>query len=486
MQRKKEVFELAEELRKEEINEKKRKLILKNIGEGMEKEKTMKLSVKEGTSASVMTGFGNSYITPYALALNANNAQIGFLSSFVGLVSPLSQIFGSKLMEKFSRKKIIVTAVTLHALMWIPVLVLTFLFSGNILKPYLPILLIIIYSILAIFGSIAGPSWFSLMGDIVPEKIRGRYFGKRNRVAESVALISFITAAFLLDFFKTKGLVLVGFSLLFSIACMARLISVFLFKKHYEPKFRLEKGYYFPLWQFIKKAYSNNFGRFVIFVSLIHFATAIAGPFFAVYMLKDLNFSYTAFMLVNVTSSLASLISMPIWGKFSDKYGNRELLRIGSILIPLFPILWLFSKSPYYLAFVPQLIGGLGWAAFNLGASNFIYDSVSIQRRGLCVAYFNVLIGIGVFLGASLGGLLAHYLTIAFMNKLLFIFLISGILRFVVVLIALPLIKEIRHLKKPKSNPFFYFKEIMPMKGMVYGIVHNIAKIKDNIGSIKI
>lgn len=486
MQRKKEAFKLAEELRKEHIPEIKRRRILKSVKEKLEKERTMKLSIKEGASASVTAGFGSSYITPYALALNANNAQIGFLSSFTGLISPLSQLLGSKLMEKFSRKKIIATAVTIHALMWLPILLLSLLFWKNLFTSYLPIILIVFYSILAIFGSIAGPSWFSLMGDIVPEKIRGRYFGKRNRIGETVVLVSTIIAAFLLDFFKTKGLVLIGFSILFLLACIFRLISAFFFKKHYDPKFKLEKGYYFSFLQFIKKAPTNNFGKFVIFVSLMQFATAIAGPFFAVYMLKDLQFSYTTFMLINISASLSSLVFMPIWGKFSDKYGNRELLKLGSILIPFLPLLWIFSTSPYYLALVPQLAGGIGWGAFNLGASNFIYDSVSIQRRGLCVAYYNMFIGMGVFLGAGLGGLLAYYLTIAFMNKLLFIFLISSVTRLAVTLIILPLIKEVRKLKKPKANPLLYFNEIAPMKGMVYGIVHNIKKIKYNIGSIKI
>lgn len=479
----KERFELGEELRKAEVPEEKRKIILKNVHEKLEKEKTMKLSVKEGSFTSVMTGFGNSYVTPYALALNANNAQVGFLSSFAGLISPISQILGSKLMEKFSRKKIITISVAVQALMWLPILLLSLLFFKNIFTAYLPVILIVFYTLFAVFGSLATPAWFSLLGDIVPGKIRGKYFGKRNRIAETFVLLSTITAAFILDFFKTKGLVLIGFSVLFFFACLFRLFSAYLFKKHYEPKLKLKKGYYFSFLAFIKKAPSNNFGKFVIYVSLVNLATNIAAPFFAVYMLKDLNFSYITFMLVNISSSIFSLLFMPIWGKLSDKCGNRELLRLGSVLIPFLPIFWLFSKSPYYLAFVPQMIGGIGWAAFNLASSNFIYDSVSVSRRGLCISYFNIMNGIAVFIGASLGGLFAYYLTITFMNKLLFIFLISGLIRFFIVLIMLPLIKEIREVRKPKPLPL-YLKEVAPMRGFVYEVMDGIIKIKDGFKKI--
>jgi MFS family permease len=428
-----------------------------------------------------MSGLTDSYITPYALTLKANNVQIGLLSSIPSLLAPISQVFGSRLMERYSRKRIMVISVALNALMWLPILLLSvFLWRGFFTK-YLPVMLIAFYSLYAIFGALAGPAWFSLLGDVVPEKIRGRYFGRRNKICGGIALVATIIAAFILDFFKTKGLVLIGFSVLFLVACIARLISAFLFTKHCEPNLKLEKGYYFSFWQFLKKARGNNFGRFVIYVSAMNLAVNIAGPFFAVYMLKDLGFSYITFMLINISAAIFSLLSMPIWGKFSDKYGNRELLRVGSLLVPLLPVFWIFSKSPIYIALVPQFISGVGWAAFNLSIGNFVYDAVTPQRRAICVAYLNVIAGIGVFIGASLGGLLAQYLTISFMNKLLFIFLISGIARMLVAALLLKGVKEVRKVKQPERNPLSYLKEISPIKGMIYEAVDSVKGIK-NIG----
>lgn len=447
----------------------------------LEKERTMKLSIKEGSTSSVMSGLTGDYITPYALALNANNMQIGFLSSFSSLIPPISQIYGSKLMEKYSRKKIISVFVTLQALMWLPILFLSLFFWKNIFTSYLPIILIVFYSIYAILGAIAGPAWFSLMGDIIPDNIRGRYFGKRNKISGAVTLIFAIAAAFLLDFFKTKGLILLGFSILFFLACIFRLISANLFTKHYEPKLKLEKGYYFSFWQFIKKAPSNNFGRFVIFIALIYLGVSIASPFFSVYMLKDLHFSFITYMSINISASVLSILFMPIWGKFSDKHGNRELLKIGSLLISVLPILWLFSPSPIYIILVPQILSGIGWAAFNLSVGNFIYDSVTPQRRAICVSYYNILVGIFIFLGASLGGFLAQYIKISFMNIFLFLFLISGLARLAVTLIILPLIKEIRKTEKPKLNPFLYIKEIKPITSLTHEIIQDTRTIEKDV-----
>ena len=52
-------------------------------------EKTRKLSIIEGSFSSIAGGAGENYVSPYALSLNASNAEIGFLSSFPGLFGPL-------------------------------------------------------------------------------------------------------------------------------------------------------------------------------------------------------------------------------------------------------------------------------------------------------------------------------------------------------------------------------------------------------------
>ncbi|MFH1710902.1 MAG: MFS transporter [Nanoarchaeota archaeon] len=464
-------FEITKQaVKKAGLSKVKENQILEDVKDKLEKERTMKLSIKEGMSSSVMSGLGDANISLYAMQLNANNAQIGFLSSFPGLVSPFSQIIGSKLMERYSRKRLILTSVSMHALMWLPILVLGLFFWANLFTTALPVMLIIFYSLYAILGAIAGPSWFSLMGDLVPEKIRGRYFSKRNKICGAIALISTLVAAFFLDFLETKGLILLGFSIIFFLASMFRLLSANLFKKHYYPKLNLKKGYYFSFWQFLKNASKNNFGKFALYVALMHLASAIAGPFFAVYMRRDLGFSVLAFTLANIAAILTTLICLPLMGKLSDKYGNRELMKLGGIIIPFIPILWLLSPSPIYIMIVPQIFTGIGWAAFNFAASNFIYDSVTPQRRGICVAYFNMLAGIGVFIGATTGGLLAQYLTISFMNKLLFIFILSAFARLTVYFIMMPKIKEVRKVKKAKENPLLYLKEIKLTREGLYSI----------------
>ncbi|PIN90549.1 hypothetical protein COU57_03350 [Candidatus Pacearchaeota archaeon CG10_big_fil_rev_8_21_14_0_10_32_14] len=445
------------------------------------KKKSLNYSIVEGSFASVSNGAGEQYLVPYALALNANNAQVGFLSSFVGFIGASSQILGSKLMFKYSRKKLIVTFVFLQAAMWLVVLSLGLLYLKGALNSFYAVtLLILFYTIYSVFGSLAGPPWFSLLGDLAPEKGRGKYFSKRNRINGSVAMIAALIASFFLDYMKELGLVIIGFVILFAISCLGRFLSGFIFTKHYYPKLEMKKEHYFSFRQFIKKAPGNNYGKFVIFVGMMNIFVHFSGPFFTVYMLEELHYSYLWFTLVNLAGSLFTILSIPFWGEIGDRYGNRTLLVIGSLIVPIIPIFWLFSGNPIYLILTAQLASGIGWAAFNLGASNFIYDSVTPQRRGLCVSYYNMINGISIFIGAMAGGLVAQYVHLSFMNVFLFIFLISGIGRAIVSLTMLRKIKEVRTIEK-SENLFgeinlFMTKPLQHFFRGAYAIVPEVRK----------
>ncbi|MCH7568375.1 MAG: MFS transporter [Nanoarchaeota archaeon] len=413
------------------------------------KERALRKSIVEGSLYSTSHSFSTSFITPFALAIGSNSFHIGVLSSFSGLVAPLGQLRSSKLMEKYSRKSIIIKSKFLQAFFWLAIIGVAYLFWKGIVTIYLPYVLILLYVILTFLGGLIAPAWFSWMGDIVPEKERGKYFAKRNRIIGFVGVISFIIGAFLLDFFKTKGYILLGFGVIFGVAIIFQFISRAVMKTVFNPNFRVGKGYYFSFWNFLKTY--DNYGKFAVFQAVFFFSVMISAPFFTVYMLNDLGFSYVTFTMVILSSTVFYLIFTPLAGKFSDRYGNVKLLYVAGFLFPLVPLLWIFFRSPIFLILFPGLISGVANAAFSLGITNFTYDSVSPQKRGLCVAYTSLLVGVGVFGGGIIGGTLVQYLHITFMKPILFVFLISTILMIMTALFFLPQIKEERHTERMKG-----------------------------------
>jgi len=434
------------------------------------KQKALTDSINESAAASFSAGISTNYIVPFALALKANALHIGILSSLYGFIFPLSQLFGSRLMATRPRKKIVLKFVFLQALTWIPIAGLAMLFWKGLFQQYLPIALIVLYTIMAFFGGSAYPAWFSWIGDLIPAKDRGKYLGVRNKATGLVSLAAVLIGAFLLDAFKTKGFVLIGFAILFAAAFTFRLLSYNLFRHQYVPQFKVRKESYFSFWSFLKRF--DNYGKFAVWRGVLNFAFMIASPFFAVYMLQELNFNYVTFTIVSMSSAAFYLLFTPLVGKFSDRYGNIKLFYISNFIFAITPLLWIFIKTPVGLIFIPQLLSGLANATLLLSITSFTYDAVDPQKRGICVAYTGILIGIGIFLGSLLGGLIVHNADTFSTNPFFLVFSIAAATRFLAGIIFLPKIKE------EKSN----IKKLPPLH---IDVTHPFRTIHTEIGWFK-
>ena len=91
-------------------------------------DKSLGISIKEGCISSVTAGTGDSYISPFAVAIGASNSQIAALTSIPNLIAPLAQLITPKLIEKKKRKSVTITYVLFQALMWIPIIAISLFF----------------------------------------------------------------------------------------------------------------------------------------------------------------------------------------------------------------------------------------------------------------------------------------------------------------------------------------------------------------------
>ena len=105
-----------------------------------------------------------------------------------------------------------------------------------------------------------------------------------------------------------------------------------------------------------------------------------------------------------------------------------------------------------------MVLNGIAWSGMNLATTNFIFDSVSPKKRSLCFAYFSVIAGIGVSIGAGLGGYLSRLPLNLGINIFLFLFLISGLLRLITIFALSKRVKEIRQVKI--RRPFYQYLQI--------------------------
>jgi MFS family permease len=360
----------------------------------------------------------------------------------------------------------------LHALMWLPILLIPYIFHDHLV-----ISLIVFLAMGTIFDSISNPVWGSMMADLVPSESRGRFFGIRNRIAGLISMVFSYVAGGILQLLT--GNINLGFLIVFAAAVVFRLVSVYFLYRMYEPSPPTISTQHASLWGISRRMYSSNIGRFTIFTGLIYFSTSLASPFFTPYMLRELKFNYLTYTIVNSASALATLGFMTYWGKRSDRAGTVKVIKTTILLVPLIPIAWFISGNIYWIILV-QVFSGFAWAGFHLASTIFIFDASPQNDRTRYIALFNAMMFGGAFLGALVGGIVTPLLPQIKHSQFLTIFLASGVARMIVGIILQSRISEVRNVSEVSTRRLlFEGLELTKIMGLRRSISQQISRLKN-------
>lgn len=423
--------------------------------------RSLEASWKEGIPGNMMIVLAEFFLVPYALFLGAPYAAIGMLVGWPALLGSVFQLGATQMVQREgSRLRFLIKMTRLQGLVLIGAALLCF-WKG----PLSVILLTLFTIVFRVVGNWVATAWGSLMSDYLEPDERGRYMGSRTLVIGLAGIAALFFASMMLDGLKIYSEAF-AFGALFVLIGALRLLSSHLFKKMEDMPYEEKVESRFTFWMFIRRFKQSNFVKFVVFTAGITFATQLSAPYFSVYMLSDLKYNYFQFIGVHLMAVISGLVSAPLWGRVADHTGNARVLSVTGALIPFIPILWIFSTNWYYLLAV-EVYAGFIWGGFNLCAANFIFDSVSQEKRVRCLSYFNLINGAALFLGATLGGVLIEMLPAFNGYKAMSLFLISGLLRLFLYLLPIHRFKEVRASVQPLSSHELFFSAlgVRPLSG---------------------
>lgn len=422
---------------------------------------TLAHSRRDAVASSVMTGITDNYIGALAVYLRASLAQIGWLTALPQLVGASFQLLSVWLCRYLTRRRAIVTGAVIQSLAVFGMALLA-LFNPRDATSWLVLLAVFYHASL----NFIQPQWRSWMGSLVPARRRGAFFAGRTRLTMVTSFLVILFAGFLLGWFERWNLVGYGFALLLLLASAGRAYSAWHLRQMTDPEEQApHKRQSSQSSQPIRtyKAIANAFGErafreYSLFFAGMQLAVAMSGPFFAVYMLRNLEFTYWQFTANISTAILTQFFTLATWGHICDRYGSRIVMVISGCLIPVVPVLWIFSQDFYYLLLV-QVASGIAWGGFTLSTANYLYD-IRPPRADFAIyaAVQSALSACGVFCGALLGGYIAHQLPqfVALWpegwapeHPIVLLFVISGVLRGCVAAWFIPRSVELRVRHKP-------------------------------------
>ena len=456
-----------------------------NYAKDQETNKSLQHSLRDAVAYSVMTGSGETYLSAFAVFLKATTAQIGLLASLPPLIGSFAQLLSAWLGRRTrKRKSVILLGAYLQAASWLPIIILPMLYHENAVSILVGCVVVYYFA-----GNLVIPQWSSLMGDLVPERRRGRFFARRTGLASITTFVALVSAGTVLNFFATHHNTFLGYIIVFGVAAVARFVSTYHLNKMSDPPGKVAKLEVPTNEKWITRIRGSSFVRFAIFFSLMQFAVAIASPFFTVFMLRELKFTYFEFMVNTATSVLFQFITLNTWGRISDIFGNRRILLLTGFVIPIIPTLWLISHNFWYLLLV-QALSGISWAGYSLSAGNFLYELIPATKRATYLAFHNVLANSGTFFGAMLGGYLGTVLpsqltfagmTLQWTGVLSGVFLLSGIARITVAGLFLPRLREVRSVRAISvTGLIFRVARFNALSGLIFDIVGSRRRKSDS------
>ena len=97
----------------------------------------------------------------------------------------------------------------------------------------------------------------------------------------------------------------------------------------------------------------------------------------------------------------AQLISAPVWGRFSDKYGRRPALLVGLTAAGIAYLVFAFANS-IWLLLLSRLVQGAGGGTVGV-IQAYVADSVEPQNRAKALGWLSAATNVGVAIGPALG-----------------------------------------------------------------------------------
>jgi len=419
-----------------------------------------RFGIRDGLFQAVAQGGGEQYLSAFALLLHATPFQLSILSAVPQLLGTWAQLVSVKVSHWFpGRASQVFWGIIGQSVSWIPILALPLLWPDR--GPWLLIAAVAVYFI---FSHFTYPAWNSLITDLLEPNELGMYFAKRARVIALTSFIALGLAGVLLSFFEERQLLWVGFAVMFLTAGVCRSAPAFLLRNVSGLPTHDASTTPTGFLDFFRTGMSENFCHFLLFSGLMHTAVLVAGPFFVIYLLQDLHLAHWQYGAWLAAGIFGQFLTLPGWGRFGDRFGNKALLTFTGLLVAFLPMLYIFSTTWLFLVAV-NFFGGVVWAGLGLGLNNYVFDAVQPTDRAKAVAVSGIVNAIGWAMGTVIGSLLIDTLPARLglgavmlepISNLPFIFFLSGLLRLLVSVTLLRTFHEPRQVERRAHNRLFW------------------------------
>jgi len=302
----------------------------------------------------------------------------------------------------------------------------------------------------SILAALIEPAWHTWMGDLIPRRIRGRYFATRSYWSTVFKIPLIIGLAVTLDYVKAAHgpeALLTAISVIFAIAGIIGMMDILRFRRIRDvvPSGGLPIGKSTApsvSRMLLAPLRDRGFRRCVFYGACTTFALMVSHSYFFLFMLEGLDFSQTGTdLLFMVLGPIAGLAAIKGWGKLMDRWGRRPVLMLATAgtVLSIMPYFFASPMTPnpqfvtdavnavaapvgqvagvedfqllgpdapvgaWLVMSISMILGGAGWSGVMLAQQGIILGFADAPGQSGHVAAFRVLASLGGLVGGLIG-----------------------------------------------------------------------------------
>jgi MFS family permease len=380
-----------------------------------------------GVANGVLFAFGDS-LTSAGLVLALLVRQLGGSLALVGLLPALQsggfllpQLLVGGQLQAMTYKLPLYRRAAVVRLSTFLVLTLV-VFAAGLIPPSLSLWLIILcYMVFNLGGGTSTLAFQDVVAKIIPARRRGSFFGARQLMG---GLLTFAVAGPLVRWLLGEGGPL-PFPHNFGVLCVLGLLfytaGLYAFTVVQEPpqtrpatRLRMVEG--LRRAPAILREHPNY--RWFIVSRMLTRGGQIAEPFYLLYATEALGLPTSVAGVYLAVRAIAGALSNLLWGRVSERHGNRRLLLIAGALLALIPALALLAPALAGLLWpgaggltaamgLVFLVSGIANDGSNIAGMTYLLEIVPEAERPTYIGLANTTLGLVTFLPVLGGWLVA-------------------------------------------------------------------------------
>ena len=377
----------------------------RDTGKPSELRETFRISITEGVFSQVYTGLagpGSVFLTKLLTLLQASPVQFGILSA-IGQLSMVLQPLGALVTRRMTHHR-------RSTVLWAA--------AGRAMTPLLGVIPLVfapvsaLTTVLLVFGlstavlSVSTNIWTGWIARMVPLRIRGRFFAKRNSILVSFGLAVAFLVGMIVDGTgddpdKLRTVLL----LVFSGAGIVGLAGLRILAKQPERPVPVNP---LPASRILVEPFKDrNFRKLCLFGVWWMMAVGIGAPFWQPFMIQVLHMGITQMLLYGITSTIGTILTLKYWGKLVDRFGNKTAMKLAIIIGTMVPLIWLFVKpESLWIIYAESLVSGSMWGCVGIVTANLVLSVAPEDRVQSYSGLYGAFSGTGMIITMLASGFL--------------------------------------------------------------------------------